>query len=80
MKNDAYQRFMSAAQASGMVEAQDRRVAPRPAQTVRHQLVEHVAGNVYVFGLAPANALADILSNKQSPPPPPAFITPPHEG
>lgn len=33
-----------------------------PGHVVRHQLVENVAGSVYVFGDAPANALATILA------------------
>lgn len=58
-----YQKFMSAALASGL--AGETRSAPAATHhTVRHQLVEQVAGNVFVFGVAPGNALAEILASK----------------
>ena len=58
-----YSRFIAAALASKPT------AEPLEALTVRHQLVENVAGNVYVFGVVPANALADILASKNPPPP-----------
>ena len=57
---DHYREFMRATletAAAGPKEA-----PPAPGHTVRHQLVENVAGSVFVFNATPDNALSTVLA------------------
>lgn len=57
---DHYREFMRATLETAAAVSKE--APPAPGHTVRHQLVENVAGSVYVFGDTPANALGTILA------------------